>query len=136
MGRPSLGNITISLEQLAIIDGWARRRYENQALLKSDSERTHVQALLKKVEELSAALPEDQTEGRVGLEVVLKLSRKEARLVQRVANEVYARLATVVIPGYADRMSEDPKRYEAYKVAAEAKAKAIVDIVNKVKRSL
>jgi hypothetical protein len=136
MGRPSLGNITISLEQLAIIDGWARRRYENQALLKSDSERTHVQALLKKVEELSAALPEDQTEGRVGLEVVLKLSRKEARLVQRVANEVYARLATIVIPGYGDRMTEDPKRYEAYKVAAEAKAKAIVDIVNKVKRSL
>jgi hypothetical protein len=132
MGRPSLGNITISLEQLAIIDGWARRRYENQALLKSDSERTHVQALLKKVEELSASLPEDRTD----LEVVLKLSRKEARLVQRVANEVYARLATVVIPGYADRMSEDPKRYEAYKVAAEAKAKAIVDIVNKVKRSL
>jgi hypothetical protein len=132
MGRPSLGNITISLEQLAIIDGWARRRYENQSLLKSDSERTHVQALLKKVEELSASLPEDRTD----LEVVLKLSRKEARLVQRVANEVYARLATVVIPGYADRMSEDPKRYEAYKVAAEAKAKAIVDIVNKVKRSL
>jgi hypothetical protein len=132
MGRPSLGNITISLEQLAIIDGWARRRYENQSLLKSDSERTHVQALLKKVEELSASLPEDRTD----LEVVLKLSRKEARLVQRVANEVYARLATVVIPGYANRMSEDPKRYEAYKVAAEAKAKAIVDIVNKVKRSL
>jgi hypothetical protein len=132
MGRPSLGNITITLEQLRLIDGWARRRYENQSLLKSDSERAHVQALLKKVEELSASLPEDQTD----LEVVLKLSRKEARLVQRVANEVYARLATIVIPGYADRMSEDPKRYEAYKVAAEAKAKAIVDIVNKVKRSL
>lgn len=132
MARPPLGNVIVTLEQLRLIDGWVRRRYEHQELLKSETEREHVKSLMKKVEELTASLPEDQT----ALEVTLKMSRKEARLIQRVANEVYARLATVVIPGYGERMNEDAKRYGAYKAAAEAKAKSIVDLVNKIKRSL
>jgi hypothetical protein len=115
MARPPLGNVIVTLEQLRLIDGWVRRRYEHQELLKSETERDHVKSLMKKVEELTAALPEDQT----GLEVTLKMSRKEARLIQRVANEVYARIATVVIPGYGERIdSEDSKRYGAYKAAA------------------
>lgn len=127
MSRPSRGNIFLTFEEHKWAHEAVARRIENAELLKSDRERDIVRGMANKLEALMSPLRDP---------MLLKASRNEARYLQKVAQEVHNRLVLVVIPGYAERMAEDVKRYGSYLKRAQEKAQMLNDIINKVKAAL
>jgi hypothetical protein len=103
----------------------AARQPDNNALGITKGERKAIQKFSDKL----AKLP---TPPLGQLTVTLNTSRVELRILQKLVKGEHTSLVTVIIPGYLDKMKEDPKRINEYLKASEERAAMLIDILNKI----
>lgn len=114
--------VTKTITRIAAI---LTRQPDNNELGITKGERSSVQKLSDKL----ANLPKQTNFENL---VELKSSRVELRILQKLAKNEHAALLTKVIPGYQEKLAEDPKRMKEYLAASEQRASQLVDLMNKI----